>query len=167
MVNVKCPFQSKTKSGIIAAGSIGCTLVATCDDLLDEANRAQCNHETPRHDLDCELVSSAGGGGSRAGCRARPRSGVVVGGSRGSRSRERGIVDRGGSGDTYGRSAILNREIITGDGSAKVGGGDVGGEVEELHTRIRGWSGRSGEICGLSIDEEDVAVRASALRWAV
>jgi hypothetical protein len=136
---------------------------------LDKENHTQCNQDTPRRSLDCDLVSSAsgGGGGRRAGPRARPGSVVVRPGSGGSRSRERGVVDRGGCGDTYSRSAILDREIITGDGVAKLGGGDVGCEVEELYARVGRRSGRGGEARGLGIDEEDVAVRTSALRWAV
>ena len=139
---------------------------------LDKENCAQqYNQGTQRRTLDRDLVSNASGSGSRAGSRARPRTGtgmaVVGGGSRGSRSRERSIVDRGGSGDTHGRGAILDREIITSNGIAKFGGRDVGGNVEELYARIGGRSGRGNEARGLSIDEEGVSVRASALRWAV
>lgn len=92
---------------------------------------------------------------------------MVGGGSRGSRSRERSTVDRGGGGDGHGRGASLDREIITGNGIAKFGGGEVGGNVEELYARIGGRSGRGSEARGLCIDEEDVAMRASALRRAV
>lgn len=135
---------------------------------LDEENRAQCNQDTPRRSLDRDLVSSAGGGGSRShSSGARPGSVVIGSGSGGSRSRECGIIDFGGRGDTYGRSAIFDREIITGDEVAQFGGGDVGGEVEELYARVGGRSGRGSEARGLDVDEEGVAVRTSALRWAV
>jgi len=115
---------------------------------LDKENRAQCNQDTPRHSFDCNLVSSAGSGGRRARARprARPRSVVVGSGTcGGSRGRERGIVDRGGCGDTDSRSAILDREIVTGDRVAKLGGGDVGSEVEELYARVGRRSGWGGE----------------------
>ena len=92
---------------------------------------------------------------------------VMVGGSRGSRSRERSTVDRSGRHDTHGRRAILDGEIITGNGTPKFGRGDVGGNVEELYARIGGRHGWGGEAGGLSIDEKGVAVRTSALRWAV
>jgi len=65
---------------------------------------------------------------------------------RGSRSKERGAVDRGGGGDTHGSCSKLNREIIPGDGIAKFSSSDVGVEVEGLYDRIRSWSGRCGEV---------------------
>lgn len=71
---------------------------------------------------------------------------MISSGSGSSRSRERGVVDRGGRGDAYSRSAIFDREIITDDRVAQIGGRDVGGEVEELYAGVGRWSGRGGEI---------------------
>jgi len=162
--------QEKAKSSIITATHRKGAFRWRCAiSQLDEDNRAQCNKDTPRCSLDRDLVSSPGGG-RRAGPRAGPgaRPGSVVGlGSGGSRSRQCGVIDRGGRGYTYGRSAIFDREIITDDGVAQFGGGDVCGEVEELYARVGGRSGRGGEARGLGVHEEDVAMRTSALRWAV
>jgi hypothetical protein len=92
---------------------------------------------------------------------------VTGSGRGGSSSRERGVVDRGGRGDTYSRSTIFGGEIITDDGVAQFGSGDVGGEVEELYARVGRRSGRGAEVRGLGVNEEDVAMRTGALRWAV
>lgn len=108
---------------------------------LDEENCTQCNQDTPRRSLDCNPVSSAASSGRRAGPRARPGART---GSR-SRSRERGVIDRSSRGNTYSRSAIFDREIITDDRVAQFGGRYVGSEVEERYAGIGCRSGRGGE----------------------
>ena len=137
---------------------------------LDKETQTQCNQDTQRRSPNCNFVSGSGpgpgswGAGGCAASRAGPGSGRI---GRGSGGGERGAVDRGGRGDAHGDSANLDREIISGDGLVKFGGSDVGVEVEELHARIRNWSGRRSEVLGLSIGEEDVSVRTSAFRWPV
>ena len=84
-------------------------------------------------------------------------------GGRDGGSKERGAVDRGGRGNRHVRGTDLDREVIAGDGVAKVRGSYVGVEVKERHVRIGSWTGWYGKVRGLGIDEEDVAVRATAL----
>ena len=67
-------------------------------------------------------------------------------GTRESSSRERGVVDRGGSGNIHGGTTSFDREVIAGDGVTEFRCSDVGVEVKELDARIASWIGRGNKV---------------------